>query len=67
MKMMEQQMLEIPFTQTDAIPQLPVESELFIIADHLSDEQQIREFIEVHGADDWCLKYMSDRIKRIFG
>ena len=37
---MEQQMLEIPFTQTDAIPQLPVESELFIIADHLSDEQQ---------------------------
>ncbi len=43
---MEQQMLEIPFTQTDAIPQLPVESELFIIADHLSDEQQIREFAE---------------------
>lgn len=44
--MMEQQMFEIPFTQTDAIPQLPVESELFIIADHLSDEQQIREFAE---------------------
>ena len=62
---MEQQMLEIPFTQTDAIPQLPVESELFIIADHLSDEQQIREYgilILLVNSDSYGIIYLMKSI-----
>lgn len=37
-------------------------------SDSLKDNKTVaKKLIEVHGADDRCLKYMSDRIKRIFG
>ena len=42
---MEQRAIEITLS-LDAIQQFPAESELFIIADHLSDERKIRDFAE---------------------
>ncbi len=37
-------------------------------SDSLKDNETVaKKLIEVHGADDWRLEYMSDRIKRIFG